>query len=49
MTLQELYEKKREEHGCEDNKYFEKRSWCAECSREAMKEFYSEYRSHQIH
>jgi len=41
MTLQELYEKKREEHGCKDRRSYGDRVWCGVCSKKAREEFYA--------
>jgi hypothetical protein len=40
MTLQELYEKYREEHGCKERKNYADRAWCIECCQRAEESFY---------
>ena len=40
MTLQQTYEKLRDEHGCKDRKSYADRAWCEVCSKAARKEFY---------
>ncbi len=44
MTLQELYEKKREVHGCNNRRSYADRAWCIVCSLKAREEFYSDAR-----
>ena len=40
VTLQELYEEKREVHECKKRRSYADRVWCSVCSRVAIEEFY---------